>query len=185
MPRIKRTQAEIEQGQPPKPKNFLIVWHDKMATMIVGSPTPTTLPDLEIPPYQKVTASDEWLSVAHFVRDVADGVLHTERSTTVPKIVKHEIDPQWDSVLDANQKEFVKTLCGSETVTPQLLENIQLHKLMGPGGVPKRGVKVRLQYLREKQRPMLQAAIDLEKTWKNRPELLKVLDEAILAIDAF
>lgn len=185
MPRIKRTQAEIEQGRSPKPKNFLIVWHDGAGTKIIGSPTPTDLPDLVIPPYQKVTADDAWLGVAHFVRDVADGILHTDRSIVVPKVVKHDIAPQWDDVLDANQKEFVKTLCGLSVVTPQFRENLELHKLMGPGGIPKRGVKVTLHYLREKQRPMLQAAIDLEKSWQNRPGLIELMEEAILAIDAF
>jgi hypothetical protein len=172
------------KAKEPGQKLFLLVWHDRPNTVIVGSQL-KDVPDLVIPPGHKVVADNVWEGVAHFVRDVAEGLLHTEKSTVVPRNVELKVPAEYDSVLQPNQRELAKMICTTDSPLPQqVMENIQLHKLMGPGGVPKQGVKVTRKYLVENHRPFLQATVEMETSHRNRSEILSVLNDAIQKIDS-
>ena len=180
---IHLSPEEVQQANADKPPvNFLLVWHDRPGTMIVTSTNPD-IQDLVIPPYQKVVASRFFLEVPHFVRDVDDGILHTDMSRRVPALKDFSISSQYDSVLDQNQKGFIMKVC-REDMSPQIRDNLELHKLLGPGGVTRKDTRVSVRWLKQTQRPMLQALAELEGRWRNRPEVLSIVNGAIEAIDA-
>ena len=163
---------------------FLLVWHDRPNTVIIGSHL-KDVEDLVIPPNFKVVADAAWKRVPHFVRDVQAGTLHTEYSTSVPVNKALTVSPEWEGTLNFNQVEFAKLVCTTDTpLPPQIMENIQLHKLMGPGGIPRQNTRVTKRYLQENHRPMLLATIEMEGRHRNRPEVLKILDEAVKSIDS-
>jgi hypothetical protein len=185
MARTKKISLDVKEVTPLQPQGkFMLVWHDKPGTFIVGSPNAAELPDLVIPPGQKVVADEAFMNVPHFVRDMDDGILHVERSNRVPKVVPFTVSAKWDSVLDNNQKQLARFICETEPLTEQIMGNINLHKLLGPGGVSKQGTKVTKRYLTEKHRVFLMATAELEATRKNREYVIKTLNDAVQAIDS-
>jgi hypothetical protein len=183
MAKRKAVAASVEKVLEEAPR-FLLAWHDRPNTVIIGSHL-KDVEDLIIPPNFKVVVDEAWKKVPHFVREVQAGTLHTEYSVMVPVNKSLTISPEWEGVLNFNQIEFAKLVCTSEfPFSPQIMENIQLYKLMGPGGVPRANTRVTKRYLQEGHRPMLLATVEMEGRHRNRPEVLKLLDEAVKAIDS-
>jgi len=177
-----RRKKVVATGDSDKPK-FMLVWHDKPATMFIPSPFPNEITDLSIPAYQKVAVPDweRWMEVPHFARDIESGALHSEYGNSVPKTVEHKIDAaKW--ALNGNETQVAEMICATDPLTAQLIENIELHKLMGSNGLPKPDTKVSKPYLQKRHRPFLQATLELEKSWRHRSSVITMLESAIEAI---
>jgi hypothetical protein len=162
---------------------FLLVWHDRPGMWMVRSPHPDRFGDLEIPANQKVAVSDykEWQKVSYFMRDVDANLLHVEWSDTVPQIVTHVISDEWG--LNPSQVQVAQTICRTDPLTPQLIENIELHKLLGTSGMTRPGTRITKSWLARNHIPFLKATLELEKGWKNRADVVKMLNGAIEAIE--
>jgi hypothetical protein len=161
---------------------WLIAKHAGEGTLIIRSPD-KNLDDLIIPPFQEVVVGEEWLNVPWFSRDVSDGKIVLTRSDSVPSVVKHEISEEWASKLNDTQRAFVMMVCSGGEFKQIYKDNIELHKLLGPGGVQRPGTAVTKPFLQTKHRFLLNALLELEKSWKNRKEVLSVAEAALKAID--
>lgn len=161
---------------------FMLVWHDGTSTRFIGSGN-KDVPDLVVPPYEKVAVSNHefWTSNVPFVRDMDSGAIHVDWSNSVPQVKSRTIGDEWG--LNPNQKQFAMTVCSTNPLTPQLIENIELRKLLGKGGTTRAGVKVTKQYLQESHRPMLQAILELEGKWANRPDVKELLEREVQGIE--
>lgn len=178
----------MEKGTQVKPATvagegkFLIASHQTDGVRVYSSKWGGDEHDVVIASGVEVVVDKEWLSVPSFVRDVQSGLICLRRDDIVPDARRPDVDMAWG--LNPSQIGIAHKVCYSAEISPELKSIIQMHKILGPGGMTPTGASVTKSYVKNAHAQLLRATVDLEKRLKNRKPVLKLLATTLSEIEA-
>lgn len=126
--------------------------------------------------------NDRLLKFPPFVRDFQRRKITLRRDNTIPDPTRPAVSP--DFALDASQNGLVQQICYGDKLSQPILDTINLHELLKPGGRSVDGVRVTKEYLLKEHSVCLRAALDLEGRYKKRKPVLSTLKTALQRIEA-
>jgi hypothetical protein len=178
MARKKVSQAQT-QGQ------YLVVKHTGRGGGAVHTFAPPPNSELEgfaVRPYSWETVPLEWQNNQRLRQAVEAGIISLLVVDTPPPQPNFDIAPQFLDLLEPATVAIAQLLCAGD-YTPQLQGIVKLHEHIGTAGLPQRGSRVTVHYLKTKHRPWLEAVLELEQRWKNRKELIADLLAGLTKIE--
>ena len=161
---------------------FLVASYDGQGTKIYRNPE-SGKDDLVLVSDTPVVIDRSWTSVPHFARDVQNGIVDLKESDTVPNHADHSIRSDYMQLLDDNLRHIILTIA-QMPFDAQMRSIVNVASLLGKTGVAPTNVRVTREYATTTHRSFLQALLDLEKRWKNRPEVISEVAEALKKIEA-
>jgi len=143
--------------------------------------------EVVIPPGVEVAVHEGWLHEPTFARDMQhaeaeDAVLTIRRSAVIPLPVRPDVDEVYN--LSDTLAHIARRVCYENELDAQVKQALEVHTLLGPGGMTPNGVRVNKRYCKDTHVPFLRAIIDLETRYRNRPKMLKYLRGVIGEIEA-
>lgn len=160
---------------------FLIALNKEKSPRVFPPPDRDTR-DLTLYPFEEVAIEETWLKSPLLVGQVQQGNVALRYDDLIPPRGRHDLAPEFEKTLTANEKQFVYAITRLD-LTDQVKANIRLADLVR-SGAPAQGVKVNREYLKNRHRTTLRAALELESRHQNRKEIKTELTKAIRKIEA-
>lgn len=158
---------------------FFLAWHDGQGMRIYSAPG-TNLKDIVLKPFVKTPIDPAWEDVPDFIRDADEGTVHTEWSNKLPPKSPPQINSKWEDRLDLNEIGLVTKICADPEFGIWQRDIVSLYKHIGDDGLAREpNTAVTVPWLKEKHLPFCMATLELEKAWRNRPEVVSELQAAI------